>query len=289
MYEGVGLSFGRAGKEDVPPFANTCTSKDEVCFSVDSCWFDFPGPLQHCASVALDQPGLHMGPHGLSPRELAPDICKDLPSELTWLHERKFIEFLSSSSEISLALLLGSGSQGSITRQKLEGAAARHERYVPTGGLSGAIWHGDRAFVAENEAEEVVTQPGKLKDVSTCGDIMRSLANSRDALVALERAVLHFEQQWENDQLERENARSWLVQLVDEARNIAEIVMGIGTDNLGYVGEPVKGLKRDIERNSKNLVKYVGALVSQFGLASDNDTGKEVAPVAAHTPATPFP
>merc|ERR1712023_506794 len=110
-----------------------------------------------------------------------------------------FISFIAGNSERSLALLLGSGSNGSITRQKLEGAATRHERYVRNTGLSGAIWHGDRAFASENQ--DKTRQPGKLAPVSDSGEAMRSLANSREALAALERAVMHFEQKFNDGDL----------------------------------------------------------------------------------------
>jgi len=269
LYEGVGLSFGSAGKLGCPPFVNTCTSKDEVCFSVDSCWigWDDQEPSQHCASVVLSRPCLHMGPHGLSPNELAIDMCQSLPSVLTWLDEEKFINFLATNSERSLALLLGSGPQGSITMQKLEGAVLRHEHYVRTPGLSGTFWYGDRAFAAENEAADVGTrQPGKLIPVSTSSDALRSLANSKDALTALERVVQDLEQQWYEGKLDEDSVRYWLNQLVAQAGTIDTGVTSIETTTLGIVGEPVRGLKSDMKRGVEQLLKHVDLLSGKFGL-----------------------
>jgi hypothetical protein len=268
LYEGVGLSFGTAGKIDCPPFMNTYTSKDEVCFSVDSCWICYEQePLQYCSSVLLSAPGLYMGSDGLSPQELATDSCKSLPSELLWLHEEMFINFLASNSERSLVLLLGSGSNGSITRQKLEGAATRHERYVPNTGLSGAVWHGDRAFASENQAPGAkARQPGKLAPVSDSGEAMRSLANSREALAALEKAVLDLEQKFLDAELEKARAVEWMEQLILEARSIETAVDAIDPENFGFVCKPVSGLKGDIIRGVQQLLRYVGILIEQFGL-----------------------
>lgn len=209
-----------------------------------------------------------MGLQGLSPQELAADMCRSLPAELNWLHEEKFINFIASNSERSLAVLLGSGRQGSITRQKMENASLRHEHYVAAPGLSGTNWYGARAFASENRAADAVTrQPGKLIAVSDSCEAMRILANSREASAALERAVMDFEQQWQDGQLQQEYAENWLTQLVAQAGSLQEGLSIIDPSNFGLVCEPIKGLKRDVKRNLKQLVEYVRVLSDQFGLA----------------------
>jgi len=276
FYEGLALSFGSTGKTDSPPFADTYTSEDEISFSVDSCWVDYTDqlPAQYCATVALCQPGLHMGLNGLSPEELAADMCKSWPSELKWMHEEQFVSFLASSSERSLVLLLGSGRQGSITRRKMEGAVSRHDHYVPGSGLSGSTWHGDRAFAAEEEEVRDVRQPGRLQPGSDSKDALRSLSNSREACAALDRVVMDFEQQQRGEGLPKAYARNWLSQLVAQAGAIYESIARIDPTHMGLVRGPVEGLKGDVKRNLRQLVEYVGLLSAEFGLELSESPAK---------------
>lgn len=114
--------------------------------------------------------------------------------------------------------------------QKMEGALSRHERYVPTSGLAGTTWHGDRAFSAEKDSMNGETrQPGKLIKMSAGSEALRSLANSREAVVGLEQALLDLEKQWQDGELGEDNARNWLNELVAQAGSIEEGVSALST------------------------------------------------------------
>jgi hypothetical protein len=240
-------------------------AQDEVSFSVDSCWIGYDQePVQHCASVSLTQPGLHMALNCLSPRELAADACNSLPETLRWVDEKEFVRFLAANSERSLALLLGSCNHGSITRQKLESAATRHEHYVSDIGLSGSTWHGDRAFACDLMPRQV----GNLIPVSDGSEALRNLANSRDALSALERAVLQFEEEWQRDETSENNSgKDFLTQVISQVEAIQEQVVNIEPANLGLLREPVLGLQGDLKRHLGKLFTYVQILYDQFGFA----------------------
>mmetsp|Transcript_4451 Transcript_4451/g.8048 ORF Transcript_4451/g.8048 Transcript_4451/m.8048 type:complete len:441 (-) Transcript_4451:3-1325(-) len=282
LYTGVGLSYGGTGKLDsVEAHSGNQTvlkPEEEVVFSVDSCWYRFCDhqPTQHCQAVALGQSGQHMGHAGLSPSELAPEACKSLPSTLTWAHEEAFVKFLAAQSERSLALLLGSGANGSITYDKMMGAVQRFEHYVPgstrTGGIAGSTWDGDRAFILDSvERSRYMTREGVPSFNGAC--VLRDLANAQEALNSLEGAVLAAARQWRSGELEVSAAISWLQQLRNQAHAVWESLVGVPADKLGIPRAPALGLQGDLLKRYKQLSLYMEGFSKQLAEGATAEVG----------------
>uniref|UniRef100_A0A7S4VHS3 Uncharacterized protein n=1 Tax=Alexandrium monilatum TaxID=311494 RepID=A0A7S4VHS3_9DINO len=277
-YEGVGLSFGGAAMKRTPACSKDVRPEDEVSFSVDSHWVAWEdGHRQHCAPVALDREGRHMGTNALKPRELAPEACRSLPCVLRWPQEWEFVRFLAAQSERSLALLLGPGPEGGITLRKLQAAAGLHD-------------------VRRSAFSTTVSLESRRRD-----EAMRRLGGARGALLALERAVVCSEEQLADGAraLERrrfhghETPRHWAGQLRAQVEALRADVDGIGVAGMGLAGSSAKGLKQDLLRHVGRLaVRADGLLGSTGGPALAATLVAESAPLFTSAPAsmpTPVP
>eukprot|EP00930_Biecheleria_cincta_P039611 TRINITY_DN27212_c0_g1_i2.p1 TRINITY_DN27212_c0_g1~~TRINITY_DN27212_c0_g1_i2.p1 ORF type:complete len:574 (+),score=118.58 TRINITY_DN27212_c0_g1_i2:18-1739(+) len=255
-YNGVGLSFGGMAMMRTHSCRGAVTTEDEICFSIDSHWVDWGG-VQYCATVQLDVPGRHMGPRALSPQELAPQACAKLPLVLRWPSEKQFVATLAEQSERSLALLLGSDSQGSITASKLHAAVS-----------------------------SCTSKPGCSKAGSVAENVLRQLSDARLALEALERAAASAEKQAAARTTGRANelrplqrnrsssqslAKYWAEQLKDQVADLRDDVAGIPTHGLGPAGTAARPLQDDIVRSLQRLLARITAHHESCATADDEE------------------
>lgn len=251
-YNGVGLSFGGMAMMRTSACCESVTAEDEVSFSIDSHWVEWDG-TQQCATAQLDIPGRHMGPRALSPQELAPQACVKLPLVLRWPSEKQFVMTLAEQSERSLALLLGSDSQGSITVHKLHAA------------------------VSSCTAHSTCPRAGSFVE-----DVLRQLSDARLALESLERAAASAERgaaaggaaasgrctagkagevrpRQDYKCSKQSFARYWAEQLKVQVVDLRDDVAAVSTHGLGPAGTAARPFQDDILRNLQRLLARITA------------------------------
>mmetsp|Transcript_21537 Transcript_21537/g.62381 ORF Transcript_21537/g.62381 Transcript_21537/m.62381 type:complete len:423 (+) Transcript_21537:59-1327(+) len=257
VYEGVGLSFGGNALRRYRLCCDEVTPEDEVSFSVDSHWVSWEDRHeQRCAPVALGNPGQHMGPHGMSPAELAPEACRGLPAVLRWPHECAFAAFLAGHSERSLALLLGSAPYGSITLRKLEAAAGLHG-VRRSARLS--------AQPVEDRRRDEATLEIELARASLAA-LERAIESSHQKLIEHVQASCSTPRAPElphptHGEATHGVAREWAQQLLAQVELLAQRLDTLPTDAVGIAGSSLRGLKCDVLRHARQLrVRGAGLL-----------------------------
>jgi len=253
-YGSTALREGCAGEEAMHPH-------DEVSFSVLSFWPEFQPdgepPTQGCTPIVQDMPGPHTGPNGFSPQELDPQACRSLPPVLRWTGEADFVRFLAARSDRSLALLLGSGPMGGITKAKCEALVAAAERPETTG-----------RDVRHPTLESASTTRAASRPPSRVGaesvQAMQRLDEHRGTLEALERAIADTEARPPEDPI---GAKIFLEQAIAELQTLEERATRVPTAGLGIAGSAAVSLQQDLLRHTVRLRDRAAQRLNGFFVA----------------------